>query len=889
MKKLIILCIIVIVYLSAFAEIQSFSNISIVAKNFIESKSNEAQVLDSYPIISENYTTAYVFNLDPIGFVLVTTDDDLQPVIAYSFFNNLPESEREINPFFDIFIEDINNRQSYYQISNSDVEDNNQLWNKYLSGNIQERDFQQWPPDGTTYTSGWVETTWNQSGVYSQYCPLDNSGARSVVGCVATAMAMIVDFHKYVGNVSFNNSDDYYSGYYYPYIYIDNDHIEHDFPSFPELNILLDDVIANYNNSQPLTSSNKGALSFACGVSVDMSYSSEGSGTQTSRVASALLNKFDFSSAYHYDNNGASFYNTMKDNMKSMKPAEMSIYTSGWNNGHAIICDGYNTDDYYHLNFGWGTSNSSCWYLLPAGMPNDYSIVSGAVMNIEGGAIPLEVSGLVVTPGVSPIDTYITLEGDNFYESYVVDSNGTFDIPAVWAGIYTATAILNDRFYYDSHEVVITSTNPFIQFNLGTFDAVTGSVFAPVAVENTYINLYQDGEIKFSGIADENGNFSIAEVFPGNYIATASLSENYFESKEVEITADNQVINFDLIEYQGDIAFSFANTPTDIYSLLPNYTMSCAIKLTEEDFSGLADDCLARVRFIAPIEPDQGELFVQIWNEGDLLWEKEVTDFQKGDWIEETASFFNLCFPENSYYVGYKIHSLNGDFAYHDDGPRVAGKGAFIRMTGWTELPAVINDYNFCIEAIFISQDFGTISGNIQLSGGEGNILQTAIKAGNYVSHPTENGDYTFDLKADSYTISAFLNNYEATSNEDVAIISGETINGIDFLLTSTGADEPILNPVDNFFLKNYPNPFNPSTTISFSLPITEEEITELTIYNQKGQQIKEFEIRNLKLGINEIVWNGTDNNGKPVSSGIFLYRLKNGNYRDINKMVLIK
>jgi len=87
--------------------------------------------------------------------------------------------------------------------------------------------------------------------------------------------------------------------------------------------------------------------------------------------------------------------------------------------------------------------------------------------------------------------------------------------------------------------------------------------------------------------------------------------------------------------------------------------------------------------------------------------------------------------------------------------------------------------------------------------------------------------------------------------------------------------------------LRNFPNPFNPTTTISFSIP--KESNVDLSIYNIKGQKIKKLEIRNLKLGINEVVWDGTDNDNKPVSSGIYFYQLKAGEFEEIKKMILLK
>ncbi len=88
---------------------------------------------------------------------------------------------------------------------------------------------------------------------------------------------------------------------------------------------------------------------------------------------------------------------------------------------------------------------------------------------------------------------------------------------------------------------------------------------------------------------------------------------------------------------------------------------------------------------------------------------------------------------------------------------------------------------------------------------------------------------------------------------------------------------------------RNYPNPFNPTTTISFSLAKDAKD-TNITIYNIKGQKVKEFKIENLKFKINKVDWDGTDENNQPVSSGIYLYRLNvNGKTVASRKMILIK
>ena len=88
----------------------------------------------------------------------------------------------------------------------------------------------------------------------------------------------------------------------------------------------------------------------------------------------------------------------------------------------------------------------------------------------------------------------------------------------------------------------------------------------------------------------------------------------------------------------------------------------------------------------------------------------------------------------------------------------------------------------------------------------------------------------------------------------------------------------------------NYPNPFNPTTTISFSLTTENTESAELIIYNLKGQKLKTFSNLQIDKSPNQqITWNGTDENGKSVSSGIYFYKLKTGKYIVTKKMILMK
>ena len=93
--------------------------------------------------------------------------------------------------------------------------------------------------------------------------------------------------------------------------------------------------------------------------------------------------------------------------------------------------------------------------------------------------------------------------------------------------------------------------------------------------------------------------------------------------------------------------------------------------------------------------------------------------------------------------------------------------------------------------------------------------------------------------------------------------------------------------PVGYKLHQNYPNPFNPVTTISFSL--NKADYVTIDIYNIKGEKIKSLLNEHLGATQHNIVWNGKNDAGEPVSSGIYFYKIKAGKFNAVKKMVLIK
>lgn len=86
---------------------------------------------------------------------------------------------------------------------------------------------------------------------------------------------------------------------------------------------------------------------------------------------------------------------------------------------------------------------------------------------------------------------------------------------------------------------------------------------------------------------------------------------------------------------------------------------------------------------------------------------------------------------------------------------------------------------------------------------------------------------------------------------------------------------------------QNYPNPFNPNTTIKFAVPTT--QFITINVYDLLGRKVKTLVNGVYEPGEYKVVWDGTDDFGKPVSSGIYLYQLRAGQNILVKKMLLVK
>jgi len=160
----------------------------------------------------------------------------------------------------------------------------------------------------------------------------------------------------------------------------------------------------------------------------------------------------------------------------------------------------------------------------------------------------------------------------------------------------------------------------------------------------------------------------------------------------------------------------------------------------------------------------------------------------------------------------------------------------------------------------------------------------TYVSGADFVEAPTEWHEYVYDLSAyDGQTVFIGI---RCVSDDALAFYVD------DCTLHSDGGsivanDDPAVPVIVTELKGNYPNPFNPETTISYS--VKDNQPVSLEIYNVKGQKVKTLVNETKKTGNYTAVWNGVDDHNRPVASGVYFFKMKAGKYSSTKKMILMK
>ena len=162
------------------------------------------------------------------------------------------------------------------------------------------------------------------------------------------------------------------------------------------------------------------------------------------------------------------------------------------------------------------------------------------------------------------------------------------------------------------------------------------------------------------------------------------------------------------------------------------------------------------------------------------------------------------------------------------------------------------------------------------------------------VNNGFESSEVTVDAKEDCVITNgvADCNSRLVISDASGDSIVDDSVNGgfVDAVWTVGGSwtlDNEVISPVEFSLSDNYPNPFNPSTTIKYS--IAEPSFVSLAVFDASGRLVRTLVSDNQGGGNRSVVWDGTNDNGVSVSAGMYLYKIEAGSFVETKKMLLVK
>ena len=188
---------------------------------------------------------------------------------------------------------------------------------------------------------------------------------------------------------------------------------------------------------------------------------------------------------------------------------------------------------------------------------------------------------------------------------------------------------------------------------------------------------------------------------------------------------------------------------------------------------------------------------------------------------------------------------------------------------------------------------WGAIQGTVTSTIDQSPVQGAFITAGMFETETNSEGYYFIDVASATYNLICSVGDYDPEIYENLFVGDGDTVT-IDFEYGFTGIEENSAIPEVTKLYHNYPNPFHSATTISFNLNAENGEGAEISIFNIKGQKVKTLECINhvnakATDSLSHITWDGKDENNKLVSSGIYFYKMRSGNYESTKKMILLR
>ena len=291
----------------------------------------------------------YVYNVGG-GFVIVSADDAVMPVLGYSTKGTFTGENMPVNcrSWLQGYADEI----AYVKENNlSAPEKVSQAWTALAEGREPARS------GNSRAVEPLLTTTWDQSPFYNALCPGEGDD-QAITGCVATAMAQIINYHQWPAHGYGSHS------YYHPTY----GQQSADFSSHTYQYDLMPSALTMSSTSAQINA--VATLMRDCGVAVNMNYGYYGSGAFSETARAALSNHFNYETSILVRDRRTTgmiigTYSTTTyysdDEWKAVLKSELDAANPVFHDGtsmdlssaHAFVCDGYDANDYFHFNWGW--------------------------------------------------------------------------------------------------------------------------------------------------------------------------------------------------------------------------------------------------------------------------------------------------------------------------------------------------------------------------------------------------------------------------------------------------------------------------------------------------------------------------------------------------------
>ena len=374
MKKAGFLFIIsLITTVSLFAEGISSKQARTVATNFWLSRVLKTSVASQaspeisavIPFAYQNQVVYYQVNMQPEGWILVSATNAAIPILAYSPTGKFDTQDMPVNAAAWL----LQYQKKLIEVIHLELpqdEQTSEKWDQLLSTNIQSS------PQAVLANNvePLLTTTWNQSRYYNDMCPADPSGpgGHCYAGCVPTTMGQICNYFRWpeTGLGAYTYEEPTYGTLT---------------ADFGNTTYRWDEMAVSLNSTNLAVAE----LLYHLGVSCDLVYGPDGSGMYNHKAAYSLRTFFKYDPATQYvyrDSTNLNWDSLIINHIDRRIP----VYYAGWSvpniNGHAFVCDGYQTDHFFHFNWGWGGSSDGYFYtdaLNPGG--SNFNLAQELIIN----------------------------------------------------------------------------------------------------------------------------------------------------------------------------------------------------------------------------------------------------------------------------------------------------------------------------------------------------------------------------------------------------------------------------------------------------------------------------------------------------------------------------